>query len=195
MQPQPTEDRIEQFKGFVSWVVFISRALAVSVEVFLHQGRTFGERYLGIRAFVALVIIFFYPIFWEGHDAQPLVWYLVSYIVMCGGARSAVAARRRRGEAAEHSYYTGRPRVMRFARGATEAQIKAVTEPFFVMIAGAIVWTMNAPLGSYLLLAGVGLRVSVNATLRQERSRVLDMNDALIDQRHITEQWRGGRRS
>ncbi len=193
MQQQPPIDRVQEFRNFMGVVMFIARSLAVSVEVFLHRGSSFGERYLGPQGVVAGVIMFFFPIFWPQSDPRPLMWFLASFLALWMMAKLGIAVRRLRGRGAGHSYYTGRPRLMLLTRGRAEIQVKSSFEPALVIIAGMAVMGLNEPLGAYLMLAGVGLGVAVNASLQQDRTRALDMQDALMDQRRITDEWHGRR--
>lgn len=193
-QQPPPADRIQEFKNFLCWVHFFPRALAMSVELFLHRGSSFGERYLGAQGLVAAAIMFFFPVFWPESDPTPLMWLLIAYLALWVLAKGRIAARRARGEGAEHSYYTGRPHLMGLSRGRGEVRIKSSVEPALVIVTGIVVLGLNEPLGAYLLVSGVGLGIAVNASLQQERMRALDMQDALMEQRRIAEQWRSGRR-
>jgi hypothetical protein len=192
-QQPPPVDRIQESKNFLSWVHFIARALAMSVELFLHRGGSFGQRYLGPQGLVAAAIMFVFPVFWPQSDPMPLMWMLITYLALWMLAKGRIAARRAKGDTEVHSYYTGRPRLMRSTGGRGEIRIKRTLEPALVMVTGMVVLGVNEPLGAYLLLAGVGLGISVNASLQQERMRALDMQDALMEQRWITELWRRGR--
>lgn len=170
--------------------LFIARALATSVEVFLHRSDTFGDRYLGPRAAAAILIIFVYPIFWADADPSLLLGFLGAYMLMLLRIRAAVIRRRARGELGEHSFYSGQPTLDRFTGRIAETTVKGVLEPMLVCALGALVGEFDAPLGSYLVVAGVGLLVSVQLTLAAERRRVLEMHDAYMEQRRIAEQWR-----
>lgn len=192
-QQPPPVDRVQEFKNFVGWVHFIARALAMSVELFLHRGSSFGERYLGPHGLAAAAIMFFFPILWPQSDPMPLMWTLVAYLVLWALARGQSAARRARGDLGVHSYYTGWPHLMRVLGRWGEVRIKRTLEPGLVMLAGMVVMGLNEPLGAYFLLAGIGLGVSVGASLQRERMRALDMQDALMEQRRITDLWRSGR--
>lgn len=194
MQQQQPVNRVEEFKNFLGWVHFFARALAMSVELFLHQGKSFGERYLGPQGVVAGAIMFFFPVFWPEDDPEPMLWFLAAYLVLWMGAKVGIARRIRKGEPEEHSYYTGRPRLLRLTGGRAEMQIKSSLEPALAFIAGMVICGVNPPLGSYLMLAGVGLGISVTAIVQRDRMRVIDMNDAMLEQRRLSEQWRRDRR-
>jgi len=179
-----------QTKAALGWIAFVAAALAASVEVFLHKSRTFGERFLGIQAAAVLLIVPFYTVFWEGHDVTPLLAFLAAYVFMCLVARIGGALERRRGGPREHSHYSGYPRVMRFTGRMNERTVKLMIEPMLVLIIGIFTLPASEPLGSYLLLAGFGLSLTVNLNAGYEHRRVLDMHDAAIDQKDIVDQFR-----
>lgn len=172
------------------WAALIARALATSVEVFLHDTRTFGERYLGAQAAIAAGILLAFPVLFPDEDPAPLFVYFVLYLVMCGAVRASAVARRRRGEPLEHSYYSGRPRFGRLTDRIGETRVKGVLEPMLVVIAGALLIELAPSLGTYMMVAGGALLFTVQSTLATERHRVMDLNDAQLAQRHLAEQWR-----
>jgi hypothetical protein len=168
-------------------ILLVARALACSVEVFLHKSSSFGERYLGAQAAVAALIIFIFPVLGPEQDPEPLLWFLGAYLVMCAAAREGIVARRKRGELGPHSFYTGTPRLMgRLA----EKTVKGGVEPVVVWVASALLSDLSPLLAGYLAVAGCGLLMSVQLTLAAERKRVLDMHDAYMEQRRTAEDWR-----
>lgn len=186
--PNQNQSGPMQFKAFLSWVVFIAGALATSVEVFLH--RRFGERYLGFQAAVVLLIVPFYSLFWEGRDPTPLLQFLVAYVVMCALARIGIMARLRRGGAQEHSRYNGYPRLMAITRRISERTFKLVVEPLLVFFVGVFTMPTSEPLGSYLMLAALGLLISTQLTAGYQRIRALDMYDAYMNHNEVAQGFR-----
>jgi hypothetical protein len=168
-------------------ILLVARALACSVEVFLHRSSTFGERYLGAQAALAALIIFIFPIFGSREDPTPLWYFMGAYIVMCAATRAATVKRRTRGELGPHSFYTGTPRLL---GRSGEKTVKGVVEPVVVFVTAALVSGFSPLLGGYLATAGIGLLVSANLTLAVERKRMLDMHDAYMEQRRTAEEWR-----
>lgn len=176
--------------GPLGWILFIARALSASVEVFLHRVDSFGERYMGLQAGAAFLLIFFFPIFCEGHDPTALLYFLGAYFFMCICVKARIQKRRRLGGSQPHSYYSGYPLLLRSRGARHELRVKAILEPLLVWMAGAAFMTFSVPLGSYLLIAGVGLAISVNASIAAERKRALDLHDAFMEQRGIAERFR-----
>lgn len=185
----------ERLKTALGWVAFISGALAVSVEVFLHRSRSFGERYVGLQAVAVILIVPIYSMFWEDYDLMPLMRFLGAFLFMCLLVRLGGLVRRRRDGPEVHSRYTGTPRLMRLMPRADERKVKAALEPLLVFFAGIFASPTSEPLGGYLILASVGLAVSVRLSVGYERQRVIDMNDAYLEQRYIAKRFREMRRS
>lgn len=169
------------------FLLLVARALACSVEVFLHKSSSFGERYLGAQAALAVVIVFLLPMVDPTEDPEPLWYFLCAFLVMCAAVRSAALARRKRGELGPHSFYTGTPRLAARSR---ENAVKGGLEPVLVWIAAAFASEFSPLLGGYLATAGLGLLISVHLTLAAERKRMLDMHDAYMEQRRTAEEWR-----
>lgn len=193
MNPQQQQQPgfFERTKATFGWFLFICSSLAVTVEVFLHKGM--GSRYLGLQALLGAAILFFWGGFWPGHDAGPMLAYFAIFLLFCFAQRMDALKRLANGCAQEHSRYTGRPLLMRLFRRTDEITIKRIVEPVLVFLGGAMVCDANEPLGKYLMLASFGLFVLVQSNLTFERMRATDMNDALIDQRHVSERFRSMR--
>lgn len=180
----------ERLRTMVGWLVFVSSALAVSVEVFLHRNRTFGERYIGLQAAAVFLVVPIYSLFWEGHDLVPLTAFLGMFFLMCLAVRVCVTLRRRGQGPREHSRYTGSPRFMRLLPWVREETVKGIVEPVFVFLCGALLMEVNQPLGSYLMLASAGLLVWVRFNVTYGQARAMDMYDAYLEQRQLAERFR-----
>lgn len=194
MNQQQLPSSVDQFKRGVSILVFLSRALALSVEVFLHQAGSFGERYLGLQAGATVLMIFFFPVFWKGHEPGPVFFFLGCYLVMSLCVRARTQLRRKRGGPQPHSLYTGTPHAMRILRRMSEERIKTFVEPMLAFLAGAFMMPLSEPLGAYLMVASAGLLISTNLTAGYERKRALDMHDGYVDGRGTAERFREMRR-
>jgi len=188
---QQAPNHRDGFRNAVGAVVFVARAMALSVEVFLHRTSTFGERYVGLQAGAALLIIFFWPVLCEpGHNLDPLFGYLGLVFCMLLCIRARIALRRRRGGPQPHSYYSGTPWLMRFTGRMSELKVKTEVEPFFVMIVGMLMVAVSPPLGGYLVMASLGLLITTKLAADYERKRALDMHDAHIAQRNVVDRFR-----
>ena len=177
----------DRSRGGAGFALLAMRSLACSVEVFLHRSSTFGERYLGAQAVVALVIMFIFPAFDPQQDPTPLWLFACAFLVACTAIRGGIVRRRKRGELGPHTFYTGTPLLLGKQK---ETAVKGVVEPVVVWIASAVAGEFSSLLSSYLALAGIGLLLSVSLTIAAERKRMLDMHDAYMEQRRAADDWR-----
>lgn len=184
----------DRFKSAVGWLAFGCWSLATTVEVFLHESRSFGQRYLGLQAGAGVLCILVFPVLLPDRDVRPLLDFLLVYLFMCGVARFRVQWRLRRGGADGHSFYSGRPRIMRFVGRMSEETVKRVVEPVIVCLVAVFMMPASEMLGGYLLLAGSALFLTVNIHADIQRVRSMDLQDALLDQRHLVERFRSMRR-
>jgi hypothetical protein len=169
------------------WFFFLMGTFAASLEVFLR--RRFGERYLGVRAAAAVLLIPFFGVFFGGHDLRPLLWFWGIYILMCFIARVNVLRRRLRYEHLP-TMYTGLPHLQRWLPRLSEVTIKRFIEPVLIFVLGTLVCLWNDPLGMYLILGAICLAVTVNLAEMQARARALDLFDTVMAQRQIAERYR-----
>lgn len=190
MESQQNVNGPDQMKAVLGAVHFVCRSLATTVEVFLHKSRSFGERYLGLQAAAAVLVIFFSTAFWRGANVLPILLFLVAYLVACAIARMGVTARVRAGGPQVHTHYTGVPRIMRWTGQMSEETVKRIVEPMLVFVIGALVLQASLPLGTLLMLASFGLFASVNLAAGFDRTRALDMHDAYLDQCNAAERFR-----
>jgi hypothetical protein len=179
---------VQQMKWAFGWFLFICNSLAVSVEVFLHRGM--GTRYLRMQVLGAAAIIVIYAGCWQGHDADVLLVCLLLYLFFCFVRRVEALKRLTSGGEQVHSLYTGTPSLMRFTGRMNEITVKRIVEPIFVFFGGIFLCPVSEALGHYLIACSVGLLVSVQASLNTERTRAMDMNDAVIDQQHTARRFR-----
>ncbi|MBX3387268.1 MAG: hypothetical protein KF768_11915 [Phycisphaeraceae bacterium] len=194
MNHQQAPSSIDHIRVSVTVIAFACRALALSVEVFLHRVDSFGERYIGLQSALACLIMLLFPAFCEpGNDPEFMYIYLAWYLFMTLCIRARIQIRRSAGGAQPHSYYTGRPLLMGVLRRTSEHTIKTLVEPVLVFLVGTFVIAFNAPLGAYLMLASAGLLVTTKLTADHEQRRSVDMNDAYIDQRNAAERFRSRR--
>ena len=177
-------DKARTGMNLIAWIVNTG---SVTVEVFLH-GR-FGSRYLGIPSALGLFIIPIFGLFFQGHDPRPLILFWWAYLLMSILARIGVIWRGR-GPSAEHSRYSGTPRLFRLRHPGRELVIKKWHEPLFVAVLGVLISEANAPLGNYLLFAALCLAVKTRMHEAVQASVDLDMRDALMEQRQRMEQLR-----
>ena len=182
--PQPQSPENGQLLACL--VEGIARAIALTVEVFLHRG--FGCRYVGC-GMMGTGIIFVFAEFFPTEDPRPILCFLIAYAVLWLIATVGVLIRHWRGNDPVHSRYTGRPYLWHLLPGWKEENVKHL-EALAVILLGYGVHFLNRPLGDYLMFAAslVFLRGYNLAATR--RSRAVEMNDSVIDQRLVAQRFR-----
>jgi hypothetical protein len=194
MQSMQQQQGGRSAKDHLNTALFVARALAVSVEVFLHDPTTFGARYLGPQVLVTLLVMLCFPALWPGADPEPMRWFLGLFLVLCGAAQAAIASRRRRGKPDPHSYYNGVPLLLKLPRPrwskVTEEDVKGYQEPAVVGLVGVLLIEANRPLSVYLMLAAVAMFLMERVAQRVTRNRLLDLQDAQLEQRSLVERFR-----
>jgi len=163
------------------------RALGLSVEVFLHNH--FGRRYVGCGALGVFVIIFFGFLF-PGQDVRGLFAFLLVYIVFWLMACLEVLIRCWRGKDATHSHYNGYPYLFRkVLRGWNEINVK-YAESVVLILFGCFACPLSFPFGVYLIVASFFALVRNYNIASEQRTRAIDLNDAVIEQQLVAEQFR-----
>jgi hypothetical protein len=170
-------------------VIGVFQTLAVTLEVFLHNGATFGERYFGFKTIMGIPLIAMFPIFFPTHDPGPLSYFLLAYIVLAVVARLSQLIRRWRGENSIHTRYSGRPYLMLLFPKCNEVTVKRI-EPVIVFVLSYALYPACPPLCGYLMTASLGLVVSVFMSEAYARARALDIKDATIEQKDLAERFR-----
>lgn len=187
-RPQHTE-QVEGSTLALAALVFIARSLSASIEVFLHYGQ--GVRYFGLQVLGPVAIIPAMSMLFPQDDPQPLFGFLAAYLVVCLLSRMAALINDWRGSR-EHSHYTGRPLLLLLLPRLNENSAKRIVEPLLVLLGGWAVLHWNRLLGTYLVSAGTGLLVSTALAEAYYQKRVMDLNDALQEQRDLADRFSDG---
>lgn len=185
-QPQSLQER---FTATVGWSTLVAQILAMSVHPMLRT--TFGARYFDFRAGIAVVVILLFSAFWREHDPYWLYGFAFAFMFTCAMARKRVHERAKRGEH-QHSYYSGWPLLCRMwpFRRWRERTVKGIAEPLLVAGIAGLILQMNQPLGVYLLWCAAAMRLTQKLAEGYERTRMLDMRDAYLEQQHAAERFR-----
>jgi hypothetical protein len=168
-------------------LVFVARMFASPLEACLR--REFGPKYFGFAAFGSLVLLPLWMAFWPDKSSDALNCFSVLVLFMFARAR-AESSRMLRNGANVHTRYNGWPRLSRWFPRMSEAKVKSKVEPAFCFIAGIFLMYLSEPLGSFVLVATVGLVLSQSTIESVERARVMELNDAMIEQQSIAERFR-----
>lgn len=188
-EPEPVASK-KDFNNFLGVMTFVTRALAVTVEVFLRRSSTFGERYIGLQAAAGTVFILFWPVFWEGHSAGPMLVFLALYWLALLTARIRTKARIRGGGPQPHTLYNGTPTLAKVWKRSSERRIKTVIEPVYMGCIALCVATISVPLAAYLALAGMCAAASSGMSGALQHRRSMDLHDAFLEQRDSAEAFR-----
>ncbi|MBL9084249.1 MAG: hypothetical protein JNK76_20785 [Planctomycetales bacterium] len=178
----------DNFSWGLTALRLVRECWAASVELFLH--RNFGPRYLAAWSGGGILLIPIYGFFWMGHDLRPLSAFYLIYVGMFVYARVAGLLRWWRGGAEEHSFYTGTPRLAKYFPKLREQTIKHYVEPLLLIGLAYLVGNHNPPFCFYLIGAAICLFFRVDLAVADQRRRAMEMHDAVIDQRHVTERFR-----
>lgn len=168
-------------------LVFVARMLASPLEACLR--REFGQKYFGIEALASLGLLPLWMAFWPGMSADGLICFWVYVLFMLARAR-AESLRMLRHGANVHTRYSGWPRLSRWFPRMSEAALKAKYEPAFCFLAGILLFCVTEPLGSFVLVATVGLVLTQSTIEAVERARVMELNDAMIEQQSLAGRFR-----
>lgn len=163
-----------------------ARSLALSVEVFLHRG--FGSGYVGC-GLAAFLLMFLVGKLCPEQDVRPLTVFAGLYGVLWLIATINVLIRWWRGMEKVHSRYNGRPHLCRLLPRWKEMNVKHV-ESLLVILLGYGIHHLNQPLGDYLIIAGVFVFLRGYSMASMMRQRAVELNDAVIEQKEVAEQFR-----
>ncbi|MBY0261402.1 MAG: hypothetical protein K2Q20_03620, partial [Phycisphaerales bacterium] len=135
-------------------LVFAARALASPLEACLR--REFGPKHFGVQAVASLALFPLWMMFWPGWSCDGLIVFWVYALFMFARAR-AESLRMLRNGTNVHTRYNGWPRLSRWFPRMSEANVKAKCEPAFCFIVGILLFCVSEPLGSFIVVATVGL--------------------------------------
>ena len=165
----------------------VTRALALSVEVFLHRG--FGSGYVGCGPLALLLMFLFDQFFFSGQDVRPLAVFAGIFGVLWLIAAINALIRWFRNIHNVRSRYNGRPHLCSLLRGWEETNVKHL-ESLLVIGFGFVVHLLSRPLGDYLMASGVFIFLRGWSMASMIRQRAVELNDAVLEQREIAEQFR-----
>lgn len=188
-EPEPVASK-KDFNNFLGVMTFVTRALGVTVEVFLRRSDSFGERFFGVHAAAGAACILFWPVFWEGHRAEPMLVFLALYWLALLTARIRTKSRIRRGGPQPHSLYNGTPTLAKVWKRSSEHRIKTVIEPVYMGCFALCLATISVPLAAYLALAGMCAAASSGMSGALQHRRSMDLHDAFLEQSDVARSFR-----
>jgi hypothetical protein len=163
----------------------VARSLALSVEVFLHT--TFGSAYVGCGLF-GFVLIFLFSRMFPDQNLRPLLFFTLAYGVLWLVASINVLIRWWGGRETVASRYNGTPLLCKLLpfREMTVKHMESVA----VILLGMGIHALNQPLGDYLTAAGVFVLIRGYSFAAERRARAVQLNDSVIEQTAIGDQFR-----
>jgi hypothetical protein len=164
----------------------ICRAIALTVEVFLHGG--FGCRYIGC-GFMGVGVIYLYSLWFFPQQMRPLLCYGAIYGIFWLIATANVLICYWRGRNRVHSLYTGRPLLWRVVPSWKETNVKQV-EALAVILLGFGIHYLSRPLGDWLMLAATIVFLRAYGFAAEQRRRAVELNDSVIEQQMVAERFR-----
>jgi len=172
-EPEPTPENGANYADMA--IAFF----ALVPELVLHDPRTFGVRSVSARGGGAVFVTYLFGLFYSEYNTGPLMMLTLATAVLALVAYLCAAFHGRQGHGV-HSFYNGLPWLVRIFP-ISEDQAKRA-EPLLIVIAGWVLHHWNCPLGSFVITAGAcyGFRVILNYLV--DRTRVLDLNDAIAEQ-------------
>jgi len=178
-QPQMS---FTDFRFAVNLVTWLAHILSLPLNVFLHRG--LGERAIGIPGVVVIPVLILYGTLLTGRGAWTIVVVLWLYIIMCAVWRFYAVYRRRRLKIPVHSRYGGRPWLQDLMPNRTELTVKRI-EPLIVFLFGLATLWVNLPLAGFLVASAIGQALSIAITEAMNHAKMLDQQDALIEQEQL----------
>jgi hypothetical protein len=163
-----------------------ARSLALSVEVFVRRG--FGSGYVGCGLF-AFVLMFFFVQFFPNDNGWPMAVFAGIYCVLWLIATINVLIRRWRRTETVHSRYSGHSHLSLLLPSWKERNVKYL-EMLLVTVLGVGIHHLNRPLGDYVMLAAVFALLRNYGVASMIRIRSVEMNDAVIEQKQVADEFR-----
>lgn len=187
-EPQPKGwTPIQDAKAAANFLMLAAQSLAAPLEPFLRH--RFGPRYFGVPSTIGLFIIPMWMLLWPDEDPRPIMGFWLLFILVQLIARIECVGLAARGHLI-HTRYNGHPRLAAIFRKVPERTLKSTHEPWLAIFAGVLALTFSAPLGSYLIAAGVCLAVCASVGEAVDRARALQLHDAWIEQQILAERFR-----
>lgn len=171
---------------FIEMIQGMIRAVCLSIEVFFR--RDFGTNYIG-SGFMGVVAMWIFSMFFPPQDFAPLMYFSILYCAVWLVALTCTMIRYWRGKDRLHSKYSGRPFLWRLLPRWKEENVKHL-DAAIALLLGYGVHHLNIPLGDYLMTAASVVLLRDYAIGSDQRTRAVEMNDRVIEQKLVAEKFR-----
>jgi len=169
--------------------VLAIRAWALTLEVFLR--RQLGARYIGLEGPLAFLVLLFYAAECPGYDLGPLGGFTLAFFGACLLHRIRSLSYFFTGQVdPAHTRYSGRPVLMKLVPFLSELAVKRFVEPLFLSVLAICLIPWNPPLGMYVLIGSGCVFVTVSADICYFHNQVQTMQDMLVDQQAVADEFR-----
>lgn len=183
-QPQPKASMRDQMNGTLAvlyWLI-VSHETAIVPFIRLH----FGNRYFGLNAFGALIIILVYAMATESVEmVRFFYWWLAALFV-----QRIITFRDGQKGRVEHTRFGGQSVIARFFRNVTHSQARTL-DAVLCLAAGGLLTNVSEPLGKFVMAGFLSIMGGQTIDRMMTRARVQAMNDAEIEARQTMQQYRG----
>lgn len=187
MPNEQSQMSITDFRFAMNFGTWMAHTLSLPLNVLLHWGP--GERAIGIPGLVVIPMLIVYGTLLSGRGAWTIVLVLWLYIIMCAVWRCYAVYRRRRLKIPVHSRYSGRPWLHHLMPNRSELAVKRI-EPLIVFLFGLATLWVNLPLAGFLVASAIGQAMSIAITEAMNHAKMLDQQDALIEQGQLADRSR-----
>jgi hypothetical protein len=170
------------FRFAMNFVTWLAHILSMPLNVLMHWG--LGERAIGAPGVIVVPMLILYGTLLSGRGAWTIVVVLWLYILMCAVWRFYAIYRRRRLKIPVHSRYGGRPWLHHLMPNRSELAVKRI-EPVIVILFGLATLWVNLPLAGFLVASAIGQALSIAITEAMNHAKMLDQQDAMIEQEQL----------
>jgi hypothetical protein len=171
--PSLFEDLKQQFNIGVG----VSQIFSKPVQVWLHRPGTWGDRFANYQLVIGFIAMWAFGPLCFAQDSQ------CGMTVFCLLTTAMLLVHRlaghwnRRAIAQTHSHYSGTPWLP-----GDEMRVKTKLEPLLLICVGPVVIGFYPPLGTYLLLTGIALAISMAWQAAAHNARIRSIRDSKIEQ-------------
>jgi hypothetical protein len=178
-QQQNSKMSFTDFRSFVNLTIWGCHILSIALNVFLHVAP--GERYIGLPGLIVIPLLMVWGGFTANYGGQQVTEFVPLYMLMCLVWNGYAVFRRRKLRRLVHTRYAGMPLLCFALPWFGEITVRRV-ESLMVFVAGAFLYQVNQPAGSFLCVAALGQLMSLQIQQLIELNKRLDEMDNMIEQ-------------
>jgi len=181
------ESFMEKVKFTTTLLIFLAKIFSLPLDLFLHED--VGERYIGLAGAFSFVLLVVWPLFFPASSPAPIYLLLFAFVIRSAVHNIISSRRLLRLEKLEYTRRSGTPLLARLVPHWSPARL-AWLEPAAVLVLGMVVIWISKPLGTYLMLASMGIFGLLMVHKMHLANEMADMSDAAHLQRYKGELFR-----